>query len=104
VAPGQRHLCPIQTLLLVIQQQSATPLCCSCVVTCFKRGMPCCAVLCHQVHGSDAEAAGQLVTWSQMPGLVLQAARIPLLWYFAISSFSCERVWTANCGALWTPQ
>jgi hypothetical protein len=48
----------------------------------------CCC--CHQVHGSDAEEASKRATWSQMPRLVLEAARLPLLWYFAAVGLSCE--------------
>jgi hypothetical protein len=47
--------------------------------------------LCHwQVHGSDAEAASKQLSWSQMPTLVLEAAKMPILWYFAVAGFSCE--------------
>lgn len=42
----------------------------------------------HEVHGADAEAASKRPTWSQMPRLVLEAAKLPLLWYFAISGFA----------------
>lgn len=50
------------------------------------------AALCVQVHGSDAEAASKTVTWSQMHVLVWQAAKVPLLWFFAIAGFLCESV------------
>ena len=47
---------------------------------------------CWQVHGSDAEAASKQLSWSQMPTLVLEAAKMPLLWYFAVAGFSCEHL------------
>lgn len=43
-----------------------------------------------QVHGSESDAASKTLKWSQMPRLVLEACKIPLLWYFTIAAFSCE--------------
>jgi hypothetical protein len=43
-----------------------------------------------QVHGSEANAASNKVTWSQLPGLVIEACKLPLLWYLATAGLSCE--------------
>jgi hypothetical protein len=42
------------------------------------------------VHGPNAEAASKRLEWREMPRLVLEAAALPLLWFFAISGLSCE--------------
>lgn len=43
-----------------------------------------------QVHGSGANAASKKVTWSQLPGLVIEACKLPLLWYLATAGLSCK--------------
>lgn len=42
------------------------------------------------VHGPNAEAASKRLEWREMPRLVLEAAALPLIWYFATAGLSCR--------------